>query len=160
MSRKAKILVVDDDPPNRSGSSNVNGSSGDRGSTEHNRVENGPSSAGARPSSNLSSSSRSTPRQKDGEKPGTPGAAGGNNSKPSTPNGQIQNGKPPTPGAAFPPGFPRPPGPGEIPMGYPYQNGAAAALGVLPRPPFVSDIRSYRICINFVNFYYYFSLQE
>merc|ERR1719384_419045 len=73
--------------------------------------------------SNLSSSSRSTPslKQKEGDKPGTPG------SKPSTPNDLPPGSKPPTPprGPPLPgpyPGYPglgpRPPG-AEPPLGFP-----------------------------------------
>lgn len=155
-------LVVDvgnEDDVLRSGGGGggLNGSSSAEHHLHAHRVENGPSSAGGggrsgsgdgggagggRPPSNLSSSSRSTPssnRQKE-DKPGTPG------SKPSTPNGNHQqNGKPPTPGsvaaaaaaAVYPPGFIRPPGPGELPLGYPYQNGIP---GLPPRAPFVSVI--------------------
>ncbi|XP_059081122.1 protein groucho-like isoform X3 [Tigriopus californicus] len=106
-------LVVDvgneDEPPRSNG--------------DH-RVENGPSSGrNERPSSNLSSSSRSTPslKPKEGasnsDKPGTPSG-----SKPPTPNGQapMANGKPPTPGV-FGQGFPPRP-PGDL-GGFPYQNG-------------------------------------
>jgi len=109
----------------------------------------GSSGGERRPPSNLSSSSRSTPSAKNKEggangaegKPGTPSGS----SKPTTPNGQPPmpgqaNGKPPTPGMpGYPPGFPlRPGGPGgELPLGYPYQNGVPPGLpgAFPPRPP-------------------------
>ena len=78
-----------------------------------------------RPPSNLSSSSRSTPslKQKEGDKPGTPG------SKPSTPN-DLPGGKPGgSPPRGPPHGLPGPPGP--FP-GFP---------GLGPRPP--GDILGY-----------------
>lgn len=126
-------LVVDvgneDEPPRSNG--------------DH-RVENGPSSGrNERPSSNLSSSSRSTPslKPKEGasnsDKPGTPSG-----SKPPTPNGQapMANGKPPTPGV-FGQGFPPRP-PGDL-GAFPYQNGIPpvglpGAFG--PRPALVSNL--------------------
>ena len=111
----------------------------------------GSSGGDRRPPSNLSSSSRSTPSAKNKEggpagegKPGTPSGS----SKPTTPNGQPMpaqaNGKPPTPGmpGGYPPGFPlRPGGPGgDLPLGYPYQNGVGGVPPGLPgafppRPP-------------------------
>ena len=50
------------------------------------------------------------------------------------------NGKPPTPGIpGYPPGFPLRPGApgGELPLGYPYQNGVPPGLpgAFPPRPP-------------------------
>ena len=95
-----------------------------------------------RPPSNLSSSSRSTPslKQKEGDKPGTPG------SKPSTPNDLPPGSKPPTPprGPPLPgpyPGYPglgpRPPG-GEPPLGFPPGGPPGAhggpPAGYPPRP--------------------------
>merc|ERR1719225_386447 len=77
-----------------------------------------------RPPSNLSSSSRSTPslKQKEGDKPGTPG------SKPSTPNDLPPGSKPPTP--------PRgPPLPGPY-AGYPPRPlGAGGPPGAPPLGP-------------------------
>jgi len=86
-----------------------------------------------RPPSNLSSSSRSTPslKQKEGEKPGTPG------SKPSTPNDLPPGSKPPSPprGPGLPGSYPGYPGlgprpPGEPPLGFP--PGAPGAHGPPP----------------------------
>lgn len=87
-----------------------------------------------RPPSNLSSSSRSTPslKQKEGDKPGTPG------SKPSTPNDLPPGSKPPTPprGPPLPGPYPGYPGlgprpPGEPPLGFP-PGGPPGAHGPPP----------------------------
>merc|ERR1719427_2673827 len=93
-----------------------------------------------RPPSNLSSSSPPSLKQKEGDKPGTPG------SKPSTPNDLPPGSKPPTPprGPPLPgpyPGYPGlgPRAPGEPPLGFPPggppgPHGGPPA-GYPPRPP-------------------------
>lgn len=109
---------------------------------DHRGGENGNADRRERPPSNMSSSSRSTPslKQKDLEKPGTPG------SKPATPNDLAPGQKAPTPprgpphGPQLPGAGPYPyPGLGGRPPGDPLGYPPGAPLGPgYPRPPLVS----------------------